>query len=1159
MAATNDPAATAVPEPAAQAPPAQQRQLAHLDTALLVLVLVLAFFLGSFAAANSDLLMHLALANPFAGEASRWPHHAWLPSLLVGLVYEPFSQSAEVGGAVAVVLKALVVVGIAAVLLQMRRRDQSLLLPIAGTALAVLVMSPRLLLQPFVLSLLLLAATLWVLLRSGRGKPRLLWALPALFALWVNLDAWFVLGPLTVALFLFGEWLQGFLGIPAPADGPVNPERKPAPPPAPAAPAPAVKSTAVAARGRRAAPPPAQKPARVPVAVPPTSGRRKLANAERLKQLGLALLAGIAACLVNPWLFRAWTLPDELAYLVVATVDALPPAMTAAGQTLYRAHQGDPSFHALLSPLSTDYWKRPSVGLNVAGLAYFVLLLGGAASFYLATIRARTDNAPRPGVSLPQFVLFVFFAILSLVSLSFIPLFAVVAAPIAVLNLQDFVRRRWPAPAAPSQRDQNVAFAWRGGALVVGLLLVVCAWPGWLHAHPDDPRLSHRVRWQVQEDPGVTEAAHTIDFVRENTRLMKRGFAYDPEGASAFVWAARHGSGDIPLVCDTRYGLYADKAEAYGKVRRALRECAEAMLNQQDRDAQLKLGKAVRTASDFLNQQGFDFLVVTGCNTNPQHQQVAHALLNLPLMFTLLYSDGRTAVYGWRGADSGNPDIFEPVRLDLWRLAPSPGKPTNVPRFTLDTTRVPPVPTGPQSGWSQFFRGPPPVSPATAAAANYQMLFQVERNLQPSRLFITWFAGLGGAPVAALDLAKGGPEYKDEKDRAQRKQLLVTQDLGPAGAAVLSVRSARQAVLDSPYDVASYWQLFQSTQLQKAGEDHWAKTSGADSVRGQFRQVVLLTALNHAATVQPFNAEIHRTLYILYAQMPYNDLAFDHLTKFRQTLDESRLPKDQVDAVDAEIKQWTDRLKSLREQLRNNTAPQMDAVEKFELALFGTVSKPGERPGTREGVQPLGLAKQALQYLLEAKAERLSQEQQQKLEFWRVYLLLFTGRAKEAQERLKAASRDKQTPGQYDQLQAMAAAALGDYAAADKHLAEAVQQLNVPPKEKERLDQLHRHLLSDPMALVGELAASAGPGPGWPAARLGASLQAQKTTGSQLVELGSPALYAAQLHLMRGLLALEAGDLESAGKHFEAVEKTAPRGLRFPDRAIALRCLELMK
>src|SRR5262249_36220219 len=127
-------------------------------------------------------------------------------------VYELYTT---LGGPALVVLKALIVTVLAGVLLAFRRPGQSLWVPVACTALALLVMSPRLVLAPSVVSLLFLAVTLLLLQRRPRpGAPLVRdprWWLVPLFALWVNLDAWFFLGPLTVALWLVGEVLQTYL------------------------------------------------------------------------------------------------------------------------------------------------------------------------------------------------------------------------------------------------------------------------------------------------------------------------------------------------------------------------------------------------------------------------------------------------------------------------------------------------------------------------------------------------------------------------------------------------------------------------------------------------------------------------------------------------------------------------------------------------------------------------------------------------------------------------------------------------------------------------------------------------------------------------------------------------------------------------------------
>src|SRR5438270_580277 len=73
------------------------------------------------------------------------------------------------------------------------------------------------------ISFLFLAITLYILQRPGHetspdvreaGKKsplRIYWLLPVLFAFWVNLDGWWILGPATVALYLIGQALQQLL------------------------------------------------------------------------------------------------------------------------------------------------------------------------------------------------------------------------------------------------------------------------------------------------------------------------------------------------------------------------------------------------------------------------------------------------------------------------------------------------------------------------------------------------------------------------------------------------------------------------------------------------------------------------------------------------------------------------------------------------------------------------------------------------------------------------------------------------------------------------------------------------------------------------------------------------------------------------------------
>jgi len=186
-----------------------------------LLVLILAFLTASSLARNSDVWFHLATGrllaerqfsfgtDPFAytTEGVYWVCHSWLADLAA---YEFYTL---IGGTGLVVLKALLVTALAGLLLLVRRPGSSAWLPILCTTLAILAMSPRLLLQPACVSYFFLGVTLWLLWQQHQAEAwhaktcRVLLLL--VFAVWVNVDEWFLLGPVLAALFFLGERLAG--------------------------------------------------------------------------------------------------------------------------------------------------------------------------------------------------------------------------------------------------------------------------------------------------------------------------------------------------------------------------------------------------------------------------------------------------------------------------------------------------------------------------------------------------------------------------------------------------------------------------------------------------------------------------------------------------------------------------------------------------------------------------------------------------------------------------------------------------------------------------------------------------------------------------------------------------------------------------------------
>jgi hypothetical protein len=253
-------------------PPAQ-RDLSLADLLLASGVVLLAFLLASTPARNSDLWLHLATGraiadglyrfqgDPFTqGPSTGWIAHSWLSDLCA---YELFSH---LGGSFLVFVKAALAALLAVLMLRLGKREGAgSAWAAVAAALALLALGGRMLLQPALLSAVLLAMTLALLQRGtrlrtgGAGWFSAHGPICLLFVLWANLDDWFLLGPFVLALYLVGQ------GIGAVVNG--------------------------------------------------SASRR-----EDLPGLGLALGVGLLGCLLTPFDVRGLTLPAELGLTATARV-----------------------------------------------------------------------------------------------------------------------------------------------------------------------------------------------------------------------------------------------------------------------------------------------------------------------------------------------------------------------------------------------------------------------------------------------------------------------------------------------------------------------------------------------------------------------------------------------------------------------------------------------------------------------------------------------------------------------------------------------------------------------------------------------------------------------------------------------------------------------
>lgn len=197
-------------------------------------VVVFAFLLASFPARDSEVWFHLATgraiahgtaplgAQPFlhTSDDHFWVNCSWLFDVLCYGIYH------TLGPAALVIAKALLIALLAAVLLRRCPTGSGWITPLI-LALGLLALSSRLELQPICVSYLLLALTLVGLEgfhprdreQSTSERRRRLIGVVALIVLWVNVDEWFLLGPLLVGLACIGTLLEHRSAPPASRSG----------------------------------------------------------------------------------------------------------------------------------------------------------------------------------------------------------------------------------------------------------------------------------------------------------------------------------------------------------------------------------------------------------------------------------------------------------------------------------------------------------------------------------------------------------------------------------------------------------------------------------------------------------------------------------------------------------------------------------------------------------------------------------------------------------------------------------------------------------------------------------------------------------------------------------------------------------------------------
>ena len=775
---------------------------------------------------------------------------------------------------------------------------------------------------------------------------------------------------------------------------------------------------------------------------------RYLDGSQAWGRVGLLSGALAVACLLNPALrVGGIPLPVELRWLA------------------------DGKFTELTrTPLSVAYLR--AVSDSPAALAYYPLLALSLLGFLV------NRGGFRWGRLLPSAA----FALLSGLTDRAVPLFAIVAAPAAALNLGEALaaRRGWH----PGGRWVRVVPALP--ALVAGLFLVA-AWPGWLQRSPYEPR-----RWAYDLPTGPAAAAASL---RGGATGAGRTLHLTAESRAAIRWFCPTDDGfhDPRLVVDLVEGRPVDEA--------------------------LRDARVTRVVVDTLG--------------GDQARPALNVLLRDRHRWPLVDLGGGVAVFGWRdpalddapAATGGEIDLMQ-----LWQVGLEGGR-TPVPLGGPAATE-PGRWRAVRAAWTTPRRVN---SPDRDEAALLMTMAELSQRWVPQLNGLSWYfeqsaGAVGGAagwasPAsaaadAALRLSSVRPPTPAEGSRAAPLvQALdglfnysqAAKDDYLSGALAASIRAGRRAVAADPDDPRAHLTLGEAylTQWLGSGERVWG---GEFKQLRELRQAQAVAALQRAvrlsATPPP---KAHRLLALVYRRVGYFDLALEHLTEANRA-ERSAAPGAKPDPeAEADFGRLRDRVAAARTRFDKESV--------------------GLRAGDQAALATeLGLNGLALELLLKSDVSAFGAAGlRQQLEH-----MVRTGGARLVTEWTSPDQVAALGPRSYHWLRAQAFAALGDYDAADAELVE----ICGGPADLVPDPAL---LAASAAAVVAKNAlGQATLGTAFPDAVRRALAYTEAEAEWRAVESRLRDL--AEVSLLRGVLALEVGDRPAARRHANAALFFTPPG-----------------
>jgi hypothetical protein len=822
-----------------------------------------------------------------------------------------------------------------------------------------------------------------------------------------------------------------------------------------------------------------------------------------LKRLVCVLLAAVAVCLLNPHHFHVFALPPELRVL--------------GSETSYPYQALD------LSPLQSRYYGT-SLAHSVGGVVWLVLLGLSALALIL---NSKSPSGPR------HWLLWVIFLLLGLLQARAIPFFAIIAGPILAIHWQEWAERYWGRGFA-NDVVLRASFSFRAMTLLIFLCLPVVAWAGWLQPKPYEPR-----GWAIEVDRSLQEASTQWHSWRETGRIpaSERCWNSSVDVAHYLAW---FGQGEQSFL-DSRYSLFDDNTKAdYLALHSIFTPSSEG------------------SVLPVLRQRQVHYLIIHGDAT---------AALNLllkarysPNAWSVIYENGSVTIGFWHDGTGLAADV------PVWQ----PERYAYDPKFArlseTEGSRPPRLPD-----WKDpFVREPLVSNPDRDEASLMLWCFDFDRVQQAEQFQPLWKTSLAAALVTPGGVGTASPALL--ADTALRLSLITLPpikpdqsfSLTPAAALALhlgnaelasmdeaspswlflAIRAARRAVQAAPEDALAWQLLGDAYQRLYEHTSERAEYSKWFGLR-QLRSAQVIAAWQQALKLNPQLDSTRWNLANLYQRLDQPELA---LPLFQQLLFRQRRSGPMVEAADE--------FQARMQVLGDNIAALERSVNRKRELHEANAANLNVEDRASDAVQR-GLAQQALETMLGADVASFGRPGLN----MEMELLLVHGRVFDVRDWFTEDFMNLSTELDYRWIRARMYAATGDYAAATAAL--------------ERLAEISFTVPNGPA------------GTGYPA-QMSSSiarvlLQALNSTSTPINLFQSAtnriAVFknaieqifflrqCAEFEALRGLLALEAGDIPLAAQCFrsctamwgsEEAERTGA-GIDFNGRRLAQHYLQLIE